>query len=251
MSIDASANGRQWTIQGSVLDESGKEIGSYTRTIDWDAKTATSDYFALNRGATGANVGKQLLAGNIEAYERMGIEKVKVHANIDVGGYAWAKYGYVPTQQTWASLSNSVLRKLDVDAPRGGSGSTYTPESWEEISDYDQERTKDTWMSATREEFAQSEIDNWRENGEAPDDAKHQLADNYSGTTDDAWASDAVQDFLDEQEEAGEPVPYTKEQLLASVSMKYETGWSGEKDPEIEFDDDALKEPSDAPHPTR
>lgn len=252
MSIDASADGRRWSIKGSVLDSNGQAIGTYERTIDWDRKTATSDYFALNRNATGGDVGKRLLAGNVESYQRMGIEQVKVHANIDVGGYAWAKYGYVPTQQTWASLSSDVLRRLDADAPRGsGSGSGYTPESWDEIGDDERDRIKDAWMSATREEFVQSEISNWRDNGDALDDAKYQLAGNFSGTTDDTWAADAVDEYLGEKEEAGEPVPYTAKQLLAAISVDYEAGWSGQKDPTIEFDDAKLKEPSNAPDPSQ
>jgi hypothetical protein len=29
-------------------------------------------------------------------YKNAGLEKIKVHANIDVGGYTWAKYGFSP-----------------------------------------------------------------------------------------------------------------------------------------------------------
>jgi hypothetical protein len=77
-------------MSGAVLDADGNKIGDYTRTVDFDDKKASSDYFKLNNSATGKAVGKQVLAANVAMYQKMGLESVEVHADIDVGGYAWA-----------------------------------------------------------------------------------------------------------------------------------------------------------------
>ncbi|WP_065755211.1 hypothetical protein [Bradyrhizobium paxllaeri] len=245
MRIDVRADG-SWLIHGDIY-ENGQRIGEYQRNIDWKTKTAESSYFQLNRSATGKDTGKKVLAGNIEKYRQMGIEKVKVHANIDVGGYAWAKYGYVPTLSSWGSLSSEIARKLDRESGGGpGGGSTYTPESWEEISDSDQEEIKEKWMDATREDFINSEIDSWRESGQALDEAKYSLASNFEGTED--WAVDAVSDVIEDWSADETPIPYTPQQILAAISVEeYQTGYDGEKDPDFTFDDDKLKEPSNAP----
>ena len=43
------------------------------------------------------------------------------------------------------------------------------------------------------------------------------------------------------------PVPYNVAQLVDAISLDYESGYKGRGDLEITFDDDALKNPSNAP----
>lgn len=52
-------------------------------------------YFKVN-GKQASGFGKKLLAAQLDLYDHAGIEKVTVHANIDVGGYAWARAGFKP-----------------------------------------------------------------------------------------------------------------------------------------------------------
>jgi hypothetical protein len=42
-------------------------------------------------------------------------------------------------------------------------------------------------------------------------------------------------------------VPYNAAQLVDAISLDYESGYEGRGDLEITFDDDALKNPSNAP----
>jgi hypothetical protein len=42
-------------------------------------------------------------------------------------------------------------------------------------------------------------------------------------------------------------VPYNAAQLVDAISLDHESGYEGRGDLEITFDDDALKNPSDAP----
>jgi hypothetical protein len=93
MTINYEDHNDKMYVSGQVQDEKGTNIGNYDRHIDLKNDSAYSAYFVQ-----GGDIGKKLLASNIAMYEKMGINQVKVSANIDVGGYAWAKYGYVPTQ---------------------------------------------------------------------------------------------------------------------------------------------------------
>jgi hypothetical protein len=53
-------------------------------------------YLEANDAAP-SGLAKQLFRGSIEEYERLGVERITTHANIDVGGYAWGRYGFAPT----------------------------------------------------------------------------------------------------------------------------------------------------------
>lgn len=89
---------------------------------------------------TGKGVGKEMLASNVAFYQKMGLDAVEVHANIDVGGYAWAKYGYVPTQQSWNNLRSDLRDKAG-----GGYAEPYYPESWDDLSDEERDDTFRQW----------------------------------------------------------------------------------------------------------
>ena len=53
---------------------------------------AVHDYFKAGR--TGGGLAKDVMRASMDEYKKLGIDKVTVHANIDVGGYAWAKFGF-------------------------------------------------------------------------------------------------------------------------------------------------------------
>jgi hypothetical protein len=228
-------------ISGDLKGENDRTIGTYTRNIDFDGKVAKSAYFKLKAGEQSAGVGKTLLKANVDTYQKLGMNKVEVYANIDVGGYAWAKYGYVPTASAWRELQGILQRKLGGgggSAP-ASSGNTYTPESWEELSSDQQDDVKNEWMRSSQDDFYSSEVDNWRESGQALDDAKNSLAYDFEFTEE--WAVAAMTTWREQREENGDPaVPFTDEQILDATSIKYDTDGEGRSDPEIDFSDKRL-----------
>jgi GNAT superfamily N-acetyltransferase len=228
-------------LRGTLLNASGTSIGSYTRTIDLKKNKASSDYFKIHDEKQGGGIGKKLLAANVEMYRKLGLDRVDVHANIDVGGYAWARYGYVPTQASWNALRHDLLDKLERS---GGLRGGYTAESWDEISSYDQDVIKDVWMRSTRDEFIQSEIESWRGSGRALDDAKVQLAELYDTKHNPEWALAGLDEWHDKLPDDAK-IPFTDQQILAAVSIKYNSRYDdGSNDPDIEFDDSKLIEPA-------
>jgi hypothetical protein len=233
-----SGSGNSVDINGEIAGkgaQSGVMVGTFTRQIDLDRKSAYSAYFRLNKSATKSDIGKQMLAGNIETYERLGIEKVGVTANIDVGGYAWAKYGYVPTQDAWNSLRGKLQNKLGGRADSGSrrGDNTVEADDWNMLSSDVQDDVRDRWIRDSYDEFLSSEEQSWRESGQALEDAKRE------------WANDVMETVRVDRGEAGEPpIPYTNRQIYQALDLEeYESKYSdGADDPEFTFDDDKLRE---------
>ena len=249
MNISGYSNGTKFNVRGGIKGTGsleGHEIGTYEREVDLDAKSAYSAYFKLEKTATKHDIGKKVLAGNVATYKQIGIEKVKVTANIDVGGYAWAKYGYVPTQDSWNSLRGDLEKKLT-----GGGGSTSSrrnpnaeeADDWDQLSSDRQDDVRDEWMRSTRQEFISSEEQNWRESGQALDDAKSDTAFNYQAYPDSIpeWVNTALERARTKQQDAGgKEIPFTNKQLYDAIELTYENDGEGGNDPEITFDDKAL-----------
>jgi len=107
MEIGVEGDGA-WTLKGDLRTSDGEKMGSYRREIDFKRKEAVDDYFRLEEEFTGLSIGKKMLAGNIEKYRELGIQCVDLTANVDVGSYAWARYGFAPSKKSWAYLRDHL-----------------------------------------------------------------------------------------------------------------------------------------------
>jgi hypothetical protein len=113
--------GDQWVPRDRAVVSSsfvkGGMTGRITRTFmrDGDDLVANHDGFVINGEGKGEGIGKRVLKAQFDEYERMGVARVKVHANIDVGGYAWARFGFVPTQRSWNELRASMKAWVNSD----------------------------------------------------------------------------------------------------------------------------------------
>lgn len=102
-----------FAAHSSAQGSHGGAEGTFTRSLDFEAKTARHEYFQLPAGEQGAGTGKNVLASQIALYKSLKFERVELHANINVGGYAWAKYGFHPQDGEWNKLSQYFSRQLD------------------------------------------------------------------------------------------------------------------------------------------
>lgn len=257
MEISSYGEG-QINVEGTLqLREGGPTVGRYERNLNIEEHSAYSAFFKIHDEYTDTDIGKKVLAGNIAVYEKVGITSVGVTANIDVGGYAWARYGYVPTQESWNSLRTRLQRELQGGAasaagiPARQDENKVEAEEWAMLSDDQQEAVRQAWLRNTHDDFLQSEIDNWRETGQALEDAKKQLNYEYDSSNQiPRWADDELRELRDNRKEKGQPeIPFTNQQLFEALSMsEYESsGGDGEDDPEFTWDDDKLQEPKDLP----
>ncbi len=99
---------------GHLVDpRSGKPIGTISRQIDTEAGTAHHGYLKINPSAQGTGLAKDLLRNQMDLYQTMGLKSVDLFADIDVGSYAWAKYGFLPSHEgEWNAISQVARRRL-------------------------------------------------------------------------------------------------------------------------------------------
>lgn len=231
------------SFRGYLKDKDGDNIGEYTREIDFKNNKAVSSYFKLKEGEQHSNIGKTMLKANVAMYQQMGLDSVDVHANIDIGGYAWARYGYVPTRSYWRSLSSDLDDKIDGLSGAGGGSGGYRASSWEELGDSQQRDIEQAFYDSTEQEFRDSEISSWRDGGQPLDDAKVKLADDFATEHAD-WADHAIDGYRKKLADEGKPdIPYTNEQLQDAIGIDYKSDGEGRNDADISFDDDQLTEP--------
>lgn len=103
-------------LNGAIVAEDGTVLGQFRRNFFRDPDgtlRVEHDLFFLEKGEQGAGVAKRLMANMELEYERMGVAKVELLANLDVGGYAWARYGFVPTQDAWNIMRSRILRQIE------------------------------------------------------------------------------------------------------------------------------------------
>lgn len=86
------------------------DAGSISRTLNFITKTVSHDFLIVPKSKRKA--GKEILASQMALYQKLGMEKVEVHADIDVGAYAWAKYGFVPKQESWNALRSNLGTRI-------------------------------------------------------------------------------------------------------------------------------------------
>lgn len=80
-----------------VEDSDGGQVGHAERTLtisDGQLLEVEHDSFSIDKGDTGSGFGAVFFSNAVSHYEEVGAMSVITHANIDVGGYAWAKAGF-------------------------------------------------------------------------------------------------------------------------------------------------------------
>lgn len=75
--------------------------------------TATHDHFE-NHGPDAQ--GKALMQGQIEVYEKLGVDTILTTANISTGAYAWARYGFVSSDP--ATFAETIRERISAAPPR-------------------------------------------------------------------------------------------------------------------------------------
>lgn len=100
-------------VRGVVRDQSGVPVGKFGRALSADGGVPTVSHglLELDKGVRGQGFAQAFNAQAFEWYRESGVARVELTANIDVGGYAWARAGY-----DWADPADT--RKLAAKAAR-------------------------------------------------------------------------------------------------------------------------------------
>lgn len=80
----------------AIMGEDGLEEIMISRNLNLDRKNLYLDLFVLDEKHQGKGLGKKVHKLQYELAKYVGVESYGVLANIDVGGYAWLKYGMKP-----------------------------------------------------------------------------------------------------------------------------------------------------------
>ena len=75
-------NGETFEFRRSFIKDGGNNIHVY------------HDYLEMPEAVQGKGLGKAVLSAFYKEYKRIGVKYMSLKANIDVGGYAWARYGF-------------------------------------------------------------------------------------------------------------------------------------------------------------
>ena len=97
-------------VAGQINNANGEEVGYWTRRIcfpEGRAPYAKYDILCVEEGYQGKGIGAGAVRHFDKVMKKWGVDKVEIEANMDVGGYAWAKNGYDwdPTMGGDAELS--------------------------------------------------------------------------------------------------------------------------------------------------
>lgn len=88
---------RRLAVAGTVYDSNGREVGQFQRSYNYNTDgqlVAHHDLLAITSQVQGSGFSNAFNGHLIRWYRQSGAKQVRVHADIDVGGYAWARLGY-------------------------------------------------------------------------------------------------------------------------------------------------------------
>lgn len=104
-------------FQGKVLNR-GEYEGHWERHLYPDSGEVYNDLFSIGQRMQGSGFGGRFYAYAEEQLMKSGVTKIKLFANLEVGGYAWAKLGF-DFEHEWdaGSMNESFLSFWDKKYP--------------------------------------------------------------------------------------------------------------------------------------
>ena len=112
--IERTTTGYTITIIAEHDGGSLNLVRKFTRSAEGKLTTAKHEYFQMPASAQGSGVGKLFLRNQLALYDQLGIERITLYANIDVGGYAWARYGFkAASPEWWKALKPQLLENFN------------------------------------------------------------------------------------------------------------------------------------------
>ena len=81
--------------------------------------------FVLPKELQGKGISKRVFREQISQYEKAGISRAYIHANIDVGGLCWAKYGTLAEKEDIESIAEVAARGGKITAEEHAMIKTY------------------------------------------------------------------------------------------------------------------------------
>jgi GNAT superfamily N-acetyltransferase len=106
------------SIYGSMF---GRNIFHARRSMDIVQGVVYHELFSVKGPFQGLGVGQSLHDSMLELYRRNGMKRIELEANIDVGGYTWARFGFDWTER-YSEISSFYVSDDDEDLEDIGYG---------------------------------------------------------------------------------------------------------------------------------
>lgn len=89
--------------------------------VEADTRVVSHNNFALPKELQGKGISKKIMKSLFEQYENMDIDLIRIYANNDIGGYAWAKYGFSAIKEDAefiieSAFNSSVISQTEYNA---------------------------------------------------------------------------------------------------------------------------------------
>ena len=109
-------------LDGVIRDADGQRVGAWYRSVNYDQDTDTvwvgHESLVLSEEVQGQGIASAFNAQAEDFYRAVGVDEIRLEANIDVGGYAWARAGYdwdIHLPDDWADLHPDTRREWLAD----------------------------------------------------------------------------------------------------------------------------------------
>lgn len=105
------------SVQGTIRDAGGAAVGAFGRSLlrdEDDVLYAVHDLLQLKSSVQGQGFSRAFNSHLKEWYRKGGVSRIELTANIDVGGYAWARAGYdFRDEEGKAAISARMFELID------------------------------------------------------------------------------------------------------------------------------------------
>lgn len=102
----------RFEVIAEILDSQGYKVGDLQRDFNLDTKDVHHSFMQLGKSAQGTGFASRFYYESEKAYKESGFETVSILANIDVGGYAWARMGYDASKPEQLAMYQSMLNTV-------------------------------------------------------------------------------------------------------------------------------------------
>lgn len=105
-----------------ILDSKGRKVGNASRSLEisgGNLQEVDHSLFKIDKDNQGSGFGAVFFSNSIAHYEEVGAGSVTTQANIDVGGYAWAKAGFMFQNQSDLRNAGYEASKISGMSPKG------------------------------------------------------------------------------------------------------------------------------------
>jgi predicted ABC-type ATPase len=117
--VVAASSGRSISISGKLTGPrvagKGESTLEFARRFSLkDGKVVVGhDLLTATSAMRGTGIVPRFFRNSMDFYRSIGVETIEIDAALSAGGYAWARYGFVPKPWDWKNLQGVVGRRID------------------------------------------------------------------------------------------------------------------------------------------